>query len=123
MDPSCEISREPSVDSSRFNQMLENINEEEIKSEIGYIGTDPYTFKTTNAQEIYNHYQMFPKILVFDLRSSQRFNKCHLKGSINFPVDSFSSQDFVNWENEDVVNKYLNSEEDRIAFKGRKRSM
>jgi hypothetical protein len=48
----------------RFDEMLEALTEEDFKAEIDFIGTDPLTIKTTSAQEIFNCYQMFPKVLV-----------------------------------------------------------
>jgi hypothetical protein len=52
-----------------FDQILDTLSEEDIRQELDFIGLDPIKIKTTNAQDIYNQYQIFPRILVFDLRS------------------------------------------------------
>ena len=62
-----------------YDNLLENLTADDLKSESGFLGFEPFTIKTTNAQEIYNYYQMFPKVLVFDLRDSTRYQDCNLK--------------------------------------------
>ena len=62
-----------------YNATLESLTTDVLRSESEFIGSEPLTIKTTNAQEIYNNYQMYPKVLVFDLRDSSRYQYCHLK--------------------------------------------
>jgi hypothetical protein len=58
-----------------YDEILDNISDEDISAELEFLGEKKMTIRTTNAQEIYNHYQMFPKILVFDLRDSKLYSK------------------------------------------------
>ena len=58
-----------------YDEILDNIRDEDISAELDFLGSKKMTIRTTNAQEIYNHYQMFPKILVFDLRDSKLYSK------------------------------------------------
>lgn len=123
MDSQKDCARGESSPSFDYEALLDTIKEEEIKSSLGYIGTEPLTIKTTNAQEIYNHFQMFPKILVFDLRSTKRYKNCHLKCSVNFPVDVFRDRNFINFDPADIIENHLELKVDKEAFKARKRSM
>lgn len=55
-----------------------------------HIGFDaPMKIQTTNAQEVYNHYQVFEaeQILILDFRSREAFEKCHYVDSISVPHD------------------------------------
>ena len=54
----------PNLENAVYDEMLENITEEECKKEINFIGQEPFKIKTTNAQQIYNFYQIFPQVLV-----------------------------------------------------------
>ena len=54
-----------------YDSILSNLSEEDYKAEIDFLGLEPLKIKTINAQQIFNYYQMFPKILVFDLRSKK----------------------------------------------------
>lgn len=123
MDSAKDISRASDSAPIDYEQLLDSISEEDIQSEVDFIGVEPITIKTTNAQEIYNHYQMFPKILVFDLRSGKLYNNSHLKCSVNFPVDKFRDSDFINFDPDKIYNDHLELKVDKAAFKGRKRSM
>jgi protein-tyrosine phosphatase len=105
-----------------FDQILDNLSEEEIREELDFIGLDPIKIKTTNAQDIYNQYQIFPRILVFDLRSMTLYKTWHLKWSINFPVDILKDNSFINFDPE-KIDKFLILREDKEAFNKRKRSM
>jgi hypothetical protein len=56
-----------------------------------FIGSDePLKIQTTNAQEVYNHYQVFKseEILILDFRSQKAFEDCHFLESINIPYDA-----------------------------------
>jgi hypothetical protein len=105
-----------------FDQILDNLSEEENREELDFIGLDPIKIKTTNAQDIYNQYQIFPRILVFDLRSMTLYKTWHLKWSINFPVDILKDNSFINFDPE-KIDKFLILREDKEAFSKRKRSM
>lgn len=61
-------------ESHKYDIMLDNIEAEDFKKEIEFLGTDPFKVKTTNAQEMFNSFQMFPQVLVLDLRSQKHFN-------------------------------------------------
>jgi predicted protein tyrosine phosphatase len=106
-----------------YDEVLDNLNGDEIQAEIDFIGKEPLTIKTTNAQDIYNQYQMFPKILVFDLRSRKLYKNSHLKCSVNFPVDVVKDTDFINFNPERITKNYIDLEADKAAFKSRKRAM
>lgn len=123
MDSHKDCVRGESSPSFDYEGLLNTIKEEEIKNSIEFLGSEPLTIKTTNAQEIYNYYQMFPKILVFDLRSTKRYMDCHLKCSINFPVDVFRDNNFINFDPADIIENHLVLKVDKEAFKARKRAM
>ena len=58
-------------DAISYDSILSNLSEEDYKAEVDFLGLEPLKIKTINAQQIFNYYQMFPKILVFDLRSKK----------------------------------------------------
>lgn len=122
MDSETQTRCKPSS-SPDFDQLLDNLTEEDIRAGIDFVGTDPMKIKTTNAQDIYNQYQIFPRILVFDLRSSTLYKSCHLKCSVNFPVESFRDNHFINFDPDEIISKFLSLKEDQDAFSKRKRSM
>ncbi len=35
--------------------------------------------------------------LVFDMRSASAFDTCHLDKSVNFPIERFNEDNFINW--------------------------
>ena len=35
--------------------------------------------------------------IVFDMRSATQFNECSLDKSVNFPIERFNEDIFVNW--------------------------
>ena len=48
-----------------YDTMLEKLTEEDFKRELEFLGSEPLVIKTTNAQEIYNYYQMYsPNVMV-----------------------------------------------------------
>lgn len=75
MDPETSSTDCSSSFETYYDEILDNIKDEDISAELDFLGTKKMTIRTTNAQEIYNHYQMFPKILVFDLRDSKLYSK------------------------------------------------
>jgi hypothetical protein len=113
------------VDDSQINYdcLLDSLSPESYQSEVEFIGLEPLAIKTTNAQELYNHYQMYPSILVFDLRDSSRYQDCHLKCSVNMPINTFTSDNFINFNPNHIQKEVLDLEVDKAAFKNRKRSM
>lgn len=92
-----------------------------------FIGTDGWTLKiqTTNAQELYNHYQYFKndQILVIDFRNKKAFESWHLNGSINVPYDELKVSELINFNEEKFIKKYWTSKHHQLAFKKRKRAM
>ena len=115
-----EETNSPKVD---YSQILKNITEEDFKTSIDFIGSNPIELRTTNAMQIYNYYQMFPKIMVIDLRSTKLYNYCHLKCSVNLPVDVFDDNMFINFNPKDIIDNHLELQIDKDMFKSRKRSM
>ena len=105
-----------------YDSLLDSLTSEIYKSEIDFLGSEPMTIKTTNAQEIYNHYQMYPKILVFDLRDSSRYGECHLKCSVSMPINVYTSDHFINFKPK-VIQDEFELKVDQEGFKHRKRSM
>lgn len=106
-----------------YDALLDSITPETISSEVEFIGLEPFTVKTTNAMELYNHYQMYPKIIVFDLRDSSRYKESHLKCSVNFPINVFKTDNFINFNPEWIEKEHLELDVDKLAFKNRKRSV
>jgi Dual specificity phosphatase, catalytic domain len=91
------------------------------------VGTDGCTLKiqTTNAQELYNHYQYFKndQMLVLDFRSKKDFENWHLTGSINVPSDELRVSDLINFAEEKFIKKYWHTKHHQLVFKKRKRAM
>lgn len=123
MDTDLKKFKRQKLDPTDYESILGNLTEEDISSETDFIGPEPLTIRTTNAQEIYNTYQMYSNTLVFDLRSSRLYKSCHLKRSVNFPVDIFKDNNFINFNPKDILTNHLELEVDKSAFKKRKRSM
>lgn len=57
-------SRDATTKNLEFDAQLDNLTEEDFKSTIEFIGPDPLKISTINAQDIFNAFQMFPKVLV-----------------------------------------------------------
>ena len=57
-----------------YDEMLFSFTEEDFKSEISFIGSEPLKIKTANAQEFYNLYQLYPKVIMFDMRSRTNYS-------------------------------------------------
>jgi len=65
MKPSkCKGSGGSAMTNAYYDEYLLNLTEEDFKQEIDFIGNDPIKIRTTNAQQIYNFYQIFPQVLV-----------------------------------------------------------
>ena len=106
-----------------YDEMLFGLTEEDYKAEINFIGSDPLTIKTANAQEFYNYYQLYPKVIMFDMRSRTNYANCQLKWSINLPVDVFKSEDFINFNPNKIMDEHLTLDWEKEMFKNRKRSI
>lgn len=106
-----------------YEDILSGFTDEEYKAEIDFIGSEPFRIRTTNAQEFFNHYQLFPKVIIMDMRSKEQYNHCHIKKSINFPVDIFKSDDFINFKPNKILEEHLTLTVDKEMFKNRKRSI
>jgi len=112
------------VSNDVYEEMIDAITEEDYATEHEFLGKEPFEIKTTNAQGIYNAYQMFPKILVCDMRSQSHYENWHLKWSVNFPIDKFNaSWKLTNFDPEKVIKSHLTLKVDKEAFKKRKQSM
>lgn len=92
-----------------------------------FIGTDGWTLKiqTTNAQELYNHYQYFKndQILVIDFRNKKSFESWHITGSINVPIDELWVSELINFNEERFIKKYWETKHHQSSFEKRKRAM
>lgn len=89
-----------------------------------YIGFDaPLKIQTTNAQELYNHYQFFDRdqIIVLDFRCQKAFEKCHIVGSINVPTEACTPSDFLNFSETKFSKAYWAAKDQKARFKLRKR--
>lgn len=106
-----------------YDDILSEITEEDYKAEIDFIGSEPFRIRTTNAQEFFNNYQLFPKVIIMDMRSKEQYSHCHIKKSINFPVDVFKSDDFINFKPNKIQEEHLTLAVDKEMFKARKRSI
>lgn len=111
-----------SLKNTYYDGILESLGEEDFKQEIDFIGSEPVRIKTTNAQQIYNFYQIFPQVLICDMRDSSHFNNCHLNCSINLPVNKIKGDDLINFDPKKIMES-LKTKEDKDRFKKRKRSL
>ena len=63
--------------------------------------------------------------LVFDMRSSAKFNHCQLAKSINFPIEQMTDDIFMQWPQKvkaiELDKSILKSKYSSFAFKYRKR--
>lgn len=57
----------------------------------------PFSMRVTTAQQICNMNDHKDVALVFDMRSATAFNECSLDKSVNFDVERFSEDIFINW--------------------------
>ena len=73
MDSELKPKGRQNVDVVDYNSILDSLTKEDIKADIDFLGTEPININTTNAQQIFNHYQMYSNILVFDLRSRKLY--------------------------------------------------
>jgi rhodanese-related sulfurtransferase len=90
------------------------------------LGIDsPLKIQTTNAQGIYNLYQVFgaDQILIIDFRSQAAFENSHFVGSINVPHESYAMSDFLNFNETEFMKKYCVTKEQKQMFKHRKRCL
>ena len=120
------ITSESGVVTSRgktYDEILWEHTEEDYKAEIDFIGSEPFIIKTTNAQEFFNYYQLFPKVIIMDMRSKEQYGHWHIKKSINFPVDVFKSDDFIHFKPSKILEENLTLAVDKEMFKNRKRSI
>lgn len=53
--------------------------------------------RVTTAQQICNMNDYSDVAIVFDMRSANQFNDCSLDKSINFSIERFNEDVFVNW--------------------------
>ncbi|CAI2369738.1 unnamed protein product [Moneuplotes crassus] len=78
--------------------------------------------QTTNAQELYNHFQVFKsQILIMDFRPKEQFEQSHLVGSINIPSDKVKEADFTNFDEDSFLEKFCTSETEKERIRRRKR--
>lgn len=106
-----------------YEDIINEFTEEDFKAEIDFIGQEKLTLKTTNAQEMYNIYQSYPHILVWDLRAKKHYDNWHLKWSVNLSIDDFKDDDFFNFNPDKIIEEHLELKVDKDSFKRRKRSM
>ena len=57
----------------------------------------PLQIRVTTAQQICNMNDHKDVAIVFDMRSSTQFNECSLDKSVNFPLERFNEDIFINW--------------------------
>jgi len=81
--------------------------------------------QTTNAQEIYNHYQVFnnSQILILDFRNKESFEHCNFIGSINVPSDELSLSYLLQFDPVKFSAKFCRTKEQIKKFKLRKRCL
>jgi protein-tyrosine phosphatase len=111
---------------SNLGDILKNKLKNTASRCLKFIGSDkPLKIQTTNAQEVYNHYQVFKseEILILDFRSKEAYEDCHFLESINIPHDAWSLNDFLSFSEKEFSNKYWLTKDHKDRFKLRKRSM
>lgn len=96
-----------------------------LKRCFDFLATSPLKIQTTNAQEIFNHLQFFKnnQFLIVDFRSKDAFDNCHIKDSINVPIEECAPDDLVEFDEHLFINKYCLTKESKCLFKGRKRAL
>lgn len=111
----------PTTDVSKVHRLLSAHASKCAK----FIGLDsPLKIQTTNAQQLFNHYQsdFRDHILVLDFRTQKEFEKYHISGSLNVPLDVCSPSDFITFSEASFLNKYCHNKHQLSSFKLRKRS-
>ena len=74
---------------------------------------------------IYNNFQYFVKneMVIFDFRSRDAFQDCHIKNSINIPLESWTPYDFINFNESKFAQSFCQDKLSSFLFKGRRRSL
>ena len=78
---------------------LARIQEEDVISSLATfleVGT-PFPMRVTTAQQICNMNDHKDVALVFDMRSAAAFSECSLDKSVNFSIERFREDSFINW--------------------------
>jgi len=57
----------------------------------------PFPIRVTTAQQICNMNDHKDVALVFDMRSAAAFSECSLDKSVNFAIERFNEDTFINW--------------------------
>ena len=88
-----------SSDGFNLEAELARIQEESvIQSLTGFLEVNtPFPVRVTTAQQICNMNDHKDVALVFDMRSSVAFNECSLDKSVNFSIERFNEETFINW--------------------------
>ena len=63
------------------------------------------------------------KILVIDTRSQWDFHCCHFENSINMPIDKCDDNFFIEWDPNNILQKYIKNPSKKPLFEQRKRLM
>jgi rhodanese-related sulfurtransferase len=53
------------------------------------------TVKTIKAQELYQHIKLGHNVVLIDVRSVEEYDRCHIKGAISYPLESFHAQALI----------------------------
>ena len=84
------------------------------------ISTEP-NYKYVDTASLFNFYQYYKKILVFDLRGEKPFSTVHFFYSINLPYSSLTTAELINYNGEDFTLKHFKKSYEKELFKQRKR--
>ena len=78
---------------------LQRIREEEVVTNVStFLEINaPFPIRVTTAQQICNMNDHRDVALVFDMRSAAQFAECSLDKSVNFALEKFTEDTFINW--------------------------
>ena len=74
----------------------------------------PFPLRVTTAQQICNMNDHKDVAIVFDMRSQTQFDECSLDKSVNFSLERFNEETFINW-----TSKVKQLETDSTIFKNK----
>mmetsp|Transcript_41967 Transcript_41967/g.30798 ORF Transcript_41967/g.30798 Transcript_41967/m.30798 type:complete len:151 (+) Transcript_41967:22-474(+) len=104
------------------SELYQNKSEKEEQACKAFLGKEPLCVQVTSALNLFNALQFSTNpSLIFDLRPRLPYHMCHLKESINLPLDICDESFFLNWNPERILKEFISNKKKQQAFQNRKR--
>jgi len=96
---------------------------ESCKEELVSVVIKDFNYKYATVNKLYNCYQYFKNLLIFDLRDTNTFFKAHFFCSVNIPDSSIFPEELLKYDPEKFAHQHFTKCGDRTLFAQRKRLM